>query len=199
MLLTRRACVVNPLLLLATPSRALAIGSDRKVIDSAIHLWSDGAPPFSWASAPPSNLQRVATTEQYVTAAKAAGVSGALVVQPANHLYDHSYVTKALNDHPDFFRGMGLANPTLPPAEAVAALEALHAAGFVGVRFNAGNFADGLDSDVGRALYKRAGELRMAVGVMAFSGLGPFVDDLEALLKAYPSTTLIIDHLGFFR
>ena len=63
---------------------------------------------------------------------------------------------------------MGLANPTLPPAE-VAALEALHAAGFVGVRFN-GAFEGGLTSDVGRALYKRAGELEMPVGVVCSRG-----------------------------
>ena len=60
------------------------------------------------------------------------GVGGALVVQPANHMHDHSYVSEALKAHPTFFRGMGLANPTLPPEEAIAALEALHTAGFVG-------------------------------------------------------------------
>ena len=134
-----------------------------------------------------------------MSTATAAGVGGALVVQPANHMYDHSYVAKAIKEHPTFFKGMALANPTLPPAEAVAELEALHAAGFVGVRFNAGNFADGLDSAVSRALYTRAGELGMPVGVMCFRGLGPFVDGLEALLKAAPATTLVIDHLGFFR
>ena len=205
-MLSRRALnfVLNPLLaqavLTTSAMQASAKGGSKPaVIDSAIHLWSTGAPPYPWAAPPPADLQTVATSEAYLAAARAAGVSGALVVQPANHMYDHSYVAKALKDHPDFFKGMGLANPTLPPAEAVAELEALHASGFVGVRFNAGNFADGLASDVGRALYKRCGELGMPVGVMAFKGLGPFVADLEALCKEYPQTTLVIDHLGFFR
>jgi len=114
-------------------------------------------------------------------------------------MYDHSFVTRALKEHPTFFRGMGLANPTAPVAEAVAELEALHAAGFVGVRFNAGNFQGGLTSDVGRALYARAGELGMPVGVMAFKGLAPFAAELQSLCQEYPATTLLIDHLGFFR
>jgi predicted TIM-barrel fold metal-dependent hydrolase len=120
-------------------------------------------------------------------------------VQPANHAYDHSYVTKVLKEHPTFFRGMGLANPTVPPAEAVAALEALKADGFVGVRFNAGAFEGGLTSPVAKALYARAGELGMPVGVMAFKGLGPFVPALQTLCDEYPATQLVIDHLGFFR
>ena len=121
-----------------------------------------------------------------------------LVVQPANHMYDHSYVLQAIKGQ-SFFRGVGLANPTLPPAKAVAALEALHESGFVGVRFNAGNFAGGLQTEVARALYKRAGELGMPVSILAFKGLAPFVADLEALCTAYPETPLVLDHLGFFR
>lgn len=43
---------------------------------------------------------------------KEASVSGALIIQPGNHLYDHSYVTSVLRAHPDKFVGMLLANPT---------------------------------------------------------------------------------------
>jgi len=171
----------------------------RRVIDSAIHLWSTGAAPYPWAVAPPSDLSTAATAEHYMQQAKAANVAGALVVQPANHMYDHSYVSSALKAHPDFFKGMCLANPTLSPADAVADLEALHAAGFVGVRFNAGNFDGGLTSEVAKALYKRAGELGMPVGVMAFKGLGPFVPALRMLCADFPSTKVVVDHLGFFR
>lgn len=43
---------------------------------------------------------------------KEASVSGALIIQPGNHLYDHSYVTSVLKAYPDKFVGMLLANPT---------------------------------------------------------------------------------------
>ena len=106
----------------------------RQVIDSAIHLWSCGAEPYQWAVPPPTNLHGAATAEAYIESARAAGVAGALVVQPANHMYDHTYVSDMLKEHSGFFRGMGLANPTLPPQLAVAELDRLQALGFVGVR-----------------------------------------------------------------
>lgn len=209
MLVSRRGIALcNPITLalvssstLLSSSAAMAASSKACpiVIDSAIHLWSTGADPYPWAAPPPADLQRVATAEAYIASAREAGVGGALVVQPANHMYDHSYVTRALAENPTFFRGMGLANPTLPAAEAVGALEELHKAGFVGVRFNAGNFDGGIANPVGRALFKRAGDLGMVVGVMAFKGLGPYAADVAALCEAYPRTSVVIDHLGFFR
>ena len=176
-----------------------AAGQPRVVIDSAVHVWSTGAEPFPWAVPPPAPLQKAATGDALVAAASKAGVTNALIVQPANHAYDHSYVTSVLKEHPTFFKAMGLANPTLPPEEAVAALEALKDAGFVGVRFNAGAFEGGLTSPVAKALYRRAGELGMPVGVMAFKGLAPFVPALKELCAEYPKTKLVVDHLGFFR
>ena len=72
--------------------------------------------------------------------------------------------------------------------------------GFVGARFNAGLFGGaGLASDVGRALYKRCGELGMPVGIMTFGGLLPHVEAIRALAAHSPRTTMIIDHFGFFR
>jgi hypothetical protein len=41
-----------------------------------------------------------------------ASVSGAFIIQPGNHLYDHSYVASVLHAHPDKFVGALLANPT---------------------------------------------------------------------------------------
>ena len=199
--LSRRLCVAlaSTLSTSTTAMNAGAAGVPRVVIDSAVHVWSTGVEPFPWSAPPPVPLQKAATGDALVAAASQAGVTNALIVQPANHAYDHSYVSAVLKEHPTFFRAMGLANPTLPPAEAVAALEALHTAGFVGVRFNAGAFEGGLTSPVGRALYARAGELGMPVGVMAFKGLSSFVPALRELCTDYPKTTLIVDHLGFFR
>ena len=46
-------------------------------------------------------------------------------------LWSSMFGVSTCKAHPTFFRGMCLANPTLPPADAVSALEELHAAGFV--------------------------------------------------------------------
>jgi predicted TIM-barrel fold metal-dependent hydrolase len=96
---------------------------------------------------------------------------------------------------------MGLLDPSLSPEAAVASINSLHARGYVGVRFNAGAFSEfgGIDSPTGLAAYARCGQLKMAVGLMAFGGLRPHLPGATALLAASPATTLIIDHLGFFR
>ena len=162
MLLTRRVLVAT---LASAPAARRSTEHTCKVIDSAVHVWSNGQPPYPWAVAPPEELTSAATYERLAASAQASGVAGALIVQPANHQYDHSYVTAALRAHPELYRGMCLANPTLAPAAAAAELERLHADGFVGVRFNPYLFPGGLGSPVGHALYQKAGELKMPVSL----------------------------------
>jgi hypothetical protein len=50
--------------------------------------------------------------EVLLGAMQAAGVSGALVVQPANHMYDHTYLNAVLAAHPGKLAGCCLADPT---------------------------------------------------------------------------------------
>ena len=40
-----------------------------------------------------------AISKARIAAAKEAGVSGALIVQPANHMFDHSYTRLLLTTH----------------------------------------------------------------------------------------------------
>ncbi|CAM9566234.1 unnamed protein product, partial [Sphacelaria rigidula] len=130
-----------------------------------------------------------------------AGVGGALVVQPINYKFDHSYVLDAIANCPGRLKAMCLANPSLTPQEATADLERLHDQGFCGVRFNPYLWAEGgegMKDETGMALYRKAGELNMPVGVMCFKGLGLHMQDIEALLKSSPQTKLIVDHFGFF-
>ena len=76
--------------------RVVMSGSQCKVIDAAVHVWSNGKIPFSWEVEPPDELQTAATHEALVSSAQAAGVAGALIVQPANHKFDHSYTIAAM-------------------------------------------------------------------------------------------------------
>lgn len=133
-----------------------------------------------------------------------AGVDGALIVQPINHKFDHSYVRRAIALHPEKFKGMLLHDPTMSAADAIARLEELALAGFVGVRFNPylwekigeHNWAP-MSEGAGLAVYKRCGELNIAVGVMCFEGLSIHYDDIVQLVDSSPNTTLILDHFGF--
>eukprot|EP01083_Nonionella_stella_P246192 855048_1 len=131
-----------------------------------------------------------------------AGVDGALIVQPINHKFDHSYVANAMKKYPDKFKGMLLHDPSLSPESAVERLEELVLSGFVGVRFNPYLWPNDKksmseDSGCGLAVYKRCGELKVPVGVMTFKGLGLHMDDISSLIDKSPETILILDHLGF--
>jgi hypothetical protein len=124
-----------------------------------LQVWSDGRAPYPWAVEPPPELSSTVTFDKLHATASAAGVAGALIVQPVNHKYDHSYTDAALRAFPAFYKGMGLVDPSLSPEAAVAFIDDLHARGYVGVRFNAGAFAEhgGIDSPTGRAAYARCG------------------------------------------
>ena len=131
---------------------------------------------------------------------EAAGVDRAVIVQPGNHAFDHRYVSSVLQAHPDRFIGMLLADPD-PSGAGVAQLEALcREEGYRGVRFNpylAGWGEAGMSGEVGRALYRKAGELGVPVGHMCFKGLMLHLADIEALLADSPATVCILDHFGF--
>ena len=86
-LLSRRLFTLTTLF--GSPTRGSMASSSRRVIDSAVHVWSTGREPFPWAVPPPPSLAEAATPEALIASAAAAGVAGALIVQPANHMFDH--------------------------------------------------------------------------------------------------------------
>ncbi|KAL7543091.1 hypothetical protein ACHAXR_012412 [Thalassiosira sp. AJA248-18] len=177
------------------------------VIDSHLHVWAtadEASSKFPYDSpdqTPPSQLQNVASPAALLEQMNEAGVDGALIVQPINHKFDHSYVTNAMKEYPTKFKGVLLHDPSLSPKLAVERLEELVLAGFVGVRFNPYLWPEGKlmseDDGCGLAVYKRCAELKVPVGVMCFKGLGLHFDDISSLISKSPETVLIFDHLGF--
>jgi hypothetical protein len=83
-------------------------------------LWSDGS-DWAYEASPPSALASVATTDAFVTAAKLAGMTGAVVVHhnfPWTGTdrvvgYDHAYIEAALARHQHFLKAFAVADPTL--------------------------------------------------------------------------------------
>lgn len=63
--------------------------------------------------------------------------------------------------------------------------------GFRGVRFNPYLWpkgGSGMKDDTGLAMYRKAGELNMPVGVMCFKGFGLHVGEIKALLESFSDT-----------
>ena len=181
----------------ATPSLGFEL---RMSIDAHLHVWSDGAAPFSYVrgALPPDALQATSSPKALMEEMSKAGTKGALIVQPINHLFDHSFVESAIQSHPSVFKGMCLLDPS---TEDEGYLRNLKEKGFGSVRFNPylpeWNGAK-MDSEAGLKFYKQCGELNMPVGFMCFKGLNNHIDEIKALLKASPKTKCIIDHWGFF-
>jgi predicted TIM-barrel fold metal-dependent hydrolase len=147
-----------------------------------------------------------------------ANIDGALIVQPINYLYDHSYVLNAIQQYPSQLKGMLLFNPTEEDEDvAIQRLEELVLAGFVGVRFNPylvpppssqkeeeeetattsqpkwGLMSEGTSLKV----YQRCASLHIPVGIMCFQGLQYHYHDIVQLLQKSPETIMILDHFAF--
>jgi predicted TIM-barrel fold metal-dependent hydrolase len=190
----------------------MTTASSKKIIDSHLHVWANEAEstgfPYADGQEPPSPLKDAASTNSLLEQMDTNGVDGALIVQPINHKFDHSYVMNAIEKFPLRFKGMLLHNPSLSPEDAVSQLENLVLKGFVGVRFNPYLWPKLSGGDerwtymstpggAGEAVYKRCAELHMPVGVMCFQGLQFHFEDIVQLLHLSPQTTMIIDHFGF--
>jgi len=132
------------------------------------------------------------------------GVSQAVIVQPVNYGQDYRYTMAAMDAQPERFRGMFVADPTVPAEEAAAWMQ--HTAsshpGWVGLRFNPYLWPEdsdgGMADATGHAMFAEAGRLGLVVGFMTFKGLSRHVGEIEALLQKSPQTQTIIDHWGFF-
>jgi predicted TIM-barrel fold metal-dependent hydrolase len=198
--------------------------SSLKIVDSHVHVWAnaeESAAAYPYLVDPPPHLKDAASTSELLRHMDRHGVAGTLIVQPINHKFDHSYVERAIRQHPHRFKGMMLHDPSMTASGATALVRELASKGFVGVRFNPylwpevvrgsddaaaeGNNSinqpvRALMSDIdgsGLAVYKLCGELGLPVGIMCMQGFGLHLVDIKALLEASPETSLIIDHYGF--
>ena len=80
------------------------------------------AQAFPWAEgcAPADDLAGAGKFELLLEHMDHSLVAGALLSQPKEHGFDHSYVAAAIKKHKKRFRGICLANPNLPRDEVRA-------------------------------------------------------------------------------
>ncbi|KAD2804039.1 hypothetical protein E3N88_37416 [Mikania micrantha] len=128
-----------------------------------------------------------------------AAVDGALIVQPINHKFDHSYVTSVLKKHPSKFVGCCLANPA-EDGSGVQQLEHLVLEdGYRAVRFNPYLWPSGqqMTNEIGKAMFSKAGELGVPVGFICMKGLNLHISEIKKLCSEFPKTVVLLDHLAF--
>ncbi|CAN0896092.1 2-pyrone-4,6-dicarboxylate hydrolase [Linum grandiflorum] len=183
-----------------TGSESGSITLSSKIIDSHLHVW---ASPEEAADRYPYFPGQEPTLPGHVDfllqCMEEAGVDGALIVQPINHKFDHSLLTSVLKKYPTKFVGCCLANPA-EDRSGIKQLEQLVVEdGYRAVRFNPYLWPSGekMTNEVGKALFRRAGELGVPVGFMCMKGLNLHISEIEQLCTEFPSTPVLIDHLGF--
>ena len=163
-----------------------------KKIDSHLHVRSKDAKTYPFRIGQDVPRAR-GDAEFLLDLMDRADAAGSLIVQPIVYGFDHAYVDDTLAQWPDRFVGMCLVDPQAN--DPVGMLDELVGRGYRGVRFNPALWREGelMNGDVGRALYKRAGELGIPVGFL----VSPHnYDEIEALADEFPNTDAIIDHFG---
>uniref|UniRef100_A0A0D9W4A6 Amidohydrolase-related domain-containing protein n=1 Tax=Leersia perrieri TaxID=77586 RepID=A0A0D9W4A6_9ORYZ len=172
------------------------------VVDSHLHVWASPQQaaeryPYFPGQEPPAALR--GDIDFLLERMDEAGVDGALIVQPINHMFDHSLVTSVLKKYPSKFIGCCLANPA-DDGSGIKQLEHLIVEEkYRAVRFNPNLWSSGqkMTNEVGRALFAMAGELGAPVGIMVMKGISSYIQEIEELCTDYPKTTVIFDHMAF--
>jgi len=170
-----------------------------KILDSHLHVWAPPEQSEEFPYFPGQEPTLPGSAEFLLESFEEAGVDGALIVQPINHKFDHSYVSSVINKYPGKFVGACLADPTEGGGGASELRRLVQEEGYRAVRFNPYLWPKGapMTDAVGREMFQAAGELGAAVGFMCFQGLMLHIKDIETLCTDYPSTKVLIDHFGF--
>lgn len=190
--------------------RANSLHRMSRIIDSHVHIWGDGL-AFEFNTAPPPDLEGdKGSPETLLRLMDAAGVHGALVIQPINYQYDHSYLMDVVQQprYQGRLKLMALMDPTLEEVGyGECLLDGLKRQGFVGIRYNPYLFPPGeqMSGTKGVAWFRKAGDLNLCVGIMCFKGFSLHYEDILQLLRCGNGdrtegvkTKVIIDHWGFF-
>ncbi|XP_073156332.1 uncharacterized protein [Henckelia pumila] len=171
-----------------------------KVIDSHLHVWASPQQAAEKYPYFPGQEPTLTGHADFLLENMAeAGVDGALIVQPINHKFDHSYVSSVLKKHPSKFVGCCLANPA-EDGGGIKQLENLITEdGYRAVRFNPYLWPSGqlMTNEVGKAMFSKAGELGVPVGFICMKGLDLHLMEIEQLCTEFPSTVVLLDHIAF--
>ena len=190
--ITRKTVVVN-----ATKSSSSMTSSSKKVLDAHLHVWpAPGEYSYEEGKVPPVP----GSVEELMQLQTESGVSGAMIVQPINLLFDHAYLEKSLRKFPGKFVLCALANPS-GDANGEKELEKLlyPTGAFKAVRFNPGLWPENekMTNDIGKAMFRLCGEKDAVVGFMCFHGIDKSYEEICELMTEFPKTRVLIDHFGF--
>ncbi|MEO8244896.1 MAG: amidohydrolase family protein [bacterium] len=166
----------------------------RSIVDSHVHVWSDGAvypgPDHADKSAP----QHDATVQTYLAAMRKAGITSAVLVQYIGYRWDNDYVARAIADQPGTFAGVCRVDPLNPDAPDHLSFWTQES-GFQGVRISQqpDQSDDWLTTPLIQRLFTRTAQLKVPMLVLTRPAR---LADLIRLLDRNPDVDVVIDHLA---
>lgn len=169
------------------------------VFDSHLHVWAPLEQADDFPYFPGQEPTIPGSVEVLLEEMRENLIKGALIVQPINYKFDHSYVSSVLQRYPGKFVGCCLADPTEGGGGARELERLVTEEGYRAVRFNPYLWPSDqkMTNTVGKAMFAKAGQLGIPVGFMCFKGLLLHIAEIEELCSEFTGTTVLIDHLGF--
>ena len=167
------------------------------VIDTHLHCFAGaGDERFPYHEQAPYRPEQAATPEHLLQCMDGAGVDYAVVVHPEPYQDDHRYLEHCLTVGAGRLKGTCLFFADRPGSiERMSALVRKHEGRIVAARVHA--YAPERLPPFGkpelRALWKAAADLGLAVQLHFEPRYAP---GFEPLIREFPETTVIIDHLG---
>ncbi|MCL5019213.1 MAG: amidohydrolase [Patescibacteria group bacterium] len=175
-------------------------GSQSKIagiVDCHIHFWAKDKKQYPYDPNPQYAPEQSTTPEEWESDRQGAGIGIAIHVNGAPYKLNHNYFFHTLKIAPKTLRGVVLVNPNVP--EGLAQFEKMVEQNnhVVGARLQTQWAWDiSWDSPHLGSFWKRLGEIDKVVQVNVQS---EFAWNLERMIKKFPDTRVVIDHLGLER
>ena len=164
-------------------------------IDSHVHVWTDGSPPFTHNDGMTTRRPEYpGLVEDLIAFMDLNGIDRTVLIQCMYHAYDNSYMCHSLERFPDRLHGVTLIDPLKPGAPEK--LERFHRDhGVQGMRLYPIKDEDASwqSSDEQNALWEMARKLGVP---FTWFGRCDQIPLLEPMLQRFPDVNIVIDHLG---
>ncbi|MFC1692488.1 amidohydrolase family protein [Candidatus Latescibacterota bacterium] len=164
------------------------------IVDTHIHLWARDKKRFPYQPDSTYSPDYASTVEQWENDRIGTGISMAIFVQGAPYGDDPRFLFHCLEKAPQSFRGVCLVNPNVPEGSRILEENIQKNNHIVGVRLQT-SWLWGIEwnSPHLEAFWKKVGELDKVLQIH----LEPeFSWNFERMVKKYPETRVVIDHLG---
>ncbi|MCC6508334.1 MAG: amidohydrolase family protein [Pirellulaceae bacterium] len=164
-------------------------------IDAHVHVWTPDTQQYPLSGdfkvkdmVPPSF-----TPEELFAHCKPSGVSRIVLIQMSFYKYDNSYMLAVMKKYPGVFAGVAIVDES--QADTPAKMKELRALGVLGFRLYTDKVkAEGWSGSAGmKSMWSTAADTGQSMCLLANPDALPAV---EAMIKQYPRTRVVIDHFA---